>query len=414
MKISVNNESFKIKYDVIKLFFIVFPILKPTTEAMSVLLGNSVARLLYQLLEMWNFISIGIVVILFIYKFRNGVSKKKIMSCTLLMLALCVSLSISTFSSNEYNIVNMVRIFGNMSLLFLLANIYDGDKFKYYLTAIYAYLTFVMFLNAVTIYVYYPDAMYTPVANNSNYYLFGLDNIGFIYSLHGFFLGMIRNLISKHKLTLRFIITYAFIFGAYIYAQCGTATVILAAVVVVLMLYSNRLFNLVDYKRTLVVCLLLYFAIVVIQNLGSATGILKLIGKSETFNGRLFIWAAMLVVWPMHPIMGFGITATVTQRYLASAGPAWLSEIGHLHNIVLEFLFKGGIVGLALFLLIWVGCYKIMQKNRGHLLAKILCVQLLLSWLTCMFEYRLDTYTFWLVPITMYFLDTLIMEYNKH
>ena len=48
-----------------------------------------------------------------------------------------------------------------------------------------------------------------------------------------------------------------------------------------------------------------------------------------------------------------------------------------------------------------------MEKYNQYLVYRVLCTQLILSLLTCMFEYRIDTYTFWLVPICIYNIENL-------
>ena len=96
-----------------------------------------------------------------------------------------------------------------------------------------------------------------------------------------------------------------------------------------------------------------------------------------------------------------------TQLGLAS-GSVYISNIGHVHNVLLEFYFRGGLVGVLAFLLILIGPIRRMQRYSSSRIAQLVSLLFLLLWVTCMFEFRLNTYTFWLVPICVWHIGNLV------
>ena len=114
---------------------------------------------------------------------------------------------------------------GNFLLITFLANIYSGKNFYLFLRGCYIYLTFLSILNAASIYIYSPG-MYA-----ENYYLFGLDNMGFIIALHSFFAGMVCDIRDIGKIKGKTIVLYTLIFLAYVYCKSGTAIASLSCIV---------------------------------------------------------------------------------------------------------------------------------------------------------------------------------------
>lgn len=396
----------KIKKNVLIVVLLLFPVIKPVEEALEIFMGAGLAKGYIRFLSIWDYLSMIVCVSWFILNLKER--KVKIAIYAKMALLFVIVLVVATLREFTYEYTYMCRVLGNLLLVVILANIHSGKNFQCFLKGVYIYLTFISVLNAITIYVYSPSGMY-----EANYYLFGLDNMGFIMALHTFFAGMICDLSEKGKIRAKTISLYILIFSAYIYCRSGTAIAICTATVVGLVLYRLRAMRFVTYKKTLLIIFIAFISIALMQNVGLWKMVSNFLGKGSTFNGRTVIWAAMFSVIPKHWIIGFGIMPVVTQYYMGlypSGG--WLFGIGHMHNIVFEFLFRGGILGVGLFVYLWLGCIDNMETNRKSLIYKVLCVQVLLSMMALMFEYRIDTYTFWILPICLYEIDALKKE--KH
>ena len=390
----------KIKKSVVIVVLLLFPIIKPVEEAMEVLVGASLAHGYIRFLSIWDYLSMAICCLWLFVKWKS--KQVKIAKYTKIVLLISLVFVVATLREFTYDYIYICRMIGNFLLITFVANIYSGKNFRFFLKGCYVYLTLLSILNAISIYIYSPG-MYAP-----SYYLFGLDNMGFIIALHSFFAGMICDISDKGKIRGKTISLYTLIFLAYVYCESGTAIAMCVATLVLLMCYRSKIMELITYKKVLLILFVAFISITSIQNVGLWESVSNLLGKGNSFNGRTIIWAAMFSVIPKHLFAGFGIMPTVTQHYLGlypSGG--WLRGIGHMHNIVFEFLFRGGMLGLILFVCVWLGCISKMESNKDRLIYKILCVQLLFSMMSCMFEFRIDTYTFWMLPICLYEIESL-------
>lgn len=397
----------KIKKDILIVIFLLFPMIKPSEDAIAILTGENIAHLLIRILSIWDYLSIGISIIWLLVKCKN--KSYTIKWYVKIAWALSVIFAFSTLREYSFDIRYICRTLGNLILIVSIANIYSGKRFLNFLKGCYFYTTLISFVNALSIYIFFPDGMYI-----ENYYLYGLDNIGFIVALHAFFIGVICNIVEKGKIKKRLILLYIFIFGAYIYTKSGTGISMSIAILIFIMLYKTRLIKIITYDRLLICICLIFISIIFIQNIGIWSWVSTLLGKGLGFNGRTIIWTAMFEVLPQHWLLGFGIDPTVTQYYISlHPSGGWLQAIGHMHNIILEFLFRGGIVGLSLFAILWIKCRKKMRYYASQLLTRILCVNFLFSMVTCMFEFRISMYTFWLLPICLYEIDAFYMSSYK-
>ena len=124
-----------------------------------------------------------------------------------------------------------------------------------------------------------------------NYYLFGLDNMGFIIALHSFFAGMVCDIRDIGKIKGKTIVLYTLIFLAYVYCKSGTAIAMCIATLVLLMLYRSRIMELITYKKVLLILSIAFISITLIQNVGLWVSVSNLLGKGNSFNGRTIIWA---------------------------------------------------------------------------------------------------------------------------
>lgn len=98
--------------------------------------------------------------------------------------------------------------------------------------------------------------------------------------------------------------------------------------------------------------------------------IVNTLHKSPTLGGRVPIWQNCLIYIKNQPLIGFGYeTRSVT-----------LSKIilSHAHNIILEILYRGGIIGMIFFVMAMLSLGKKVKKIQKNTLVMILawCVVL--------------------------------------
>jgi exopolysaccharide production protein ExoQ len=95
--------------------------------------------------------------------------------------------------------------------------------------------------------------------------------------------------------------------------------------------------------------------------LGIAASLTTLIGasgKDVTFTGRTFIWAATSDAWSQRPLTGYGLAGILgSEPITAKTAEVWRAigfRVPHAHNGILDIGIQLGIVGVVLFLALFI------------------------------------------------------------
>ena len=404
---SVPFYDREINFRSILLAFIIFPLIKPSSAALIVLFGSSTGELITSLLSNWNILSIALTIILFFGSFGNRIKPNVIDFCFAVVMV--ASLSIGTFIFHVFRLSSLVSIVLNIILIFMLGVVFESEL-DTYVSVFYRYIYLIMFFNSLSIYTFFPKGMYVGGMgfDNSNYYLFGLDNVGFLISIVGTFLGGLLPYLNPPKYShktyyLKHIIISIFILGAFFYVRAGTGMAIITLYAIIYLLILFRKLPKINYRLVILFLLTSFMSIVILNTLGFFEPVLNLIGKDATFSGRTSIWAAGLRGVLDSPIFGHGIEAEITMSTLAQYGPYWVANAGHLHNVILEYLFKGGVVSLLSFLgILALPLFSRQTIDESNDCYQLLLYDIVLLWLVVMFEYRLEISIFWLLFIINY------------
>ena len=405
-----------VSWTLLGIIFVLFPFVTPTSEGISVLFGVSIGSKIATLLKYYRYFSYIIILVYFFLRlYKNEKNNFLPGASAFIVFLLCSALLVSTLHSNTSELKNNLITISGILFLFLFSSCFPGNAFLIFIRAGYIWLTGTMLLNSCCMYIYYPNGMYQSgfMDTNKNYYLYGLDNVCFMYSLAGCSLGLIYRF-AKGRISTSLICSYAFIFGAYYYTKAGTAMAIITILAFFVLILSFYNLPIINYTLTLIISCISFFSICLLNTLGVFNGALALIGKDATFTHRTEIWAAVFASIKNHLLFGFGLSDSVMHLELGMATrSAYMANIGHVHNVVLEFLFRGGLLAVAIFVLFLFYPIKSMSQNKTTKIAQLLCGLFLLLWLTCMFEFRLGTLTFWLLPICIYNIDTLVSIAKK-
>lgn len=93
-------------------------------------------------------------------------------------------------------------------------------------------------------------------------------------------------------------------------------------------------------------------SLVLLVYLGAGDELLELLSRSGSSDeitsgtGRTRIWAVVLQLWSEQPLFGYGAGAA---KYILPKNPLLFAAAAHAHNLFLNILFSGGVVGLFLF-----------------------------------------------------------------
>ena len=115
--------------------------------------------------------------------------------------------------------------------------------------------------------------------------------------------------------------------------------------------------------------------------------IVAMFGKSVTFSGRDRVWARSALHFLRSPIYGLGIEDDITTTVKIG--------INHCHNLVLENLYRGGIIALILFLFM-LKMYFPPKPNKYK--CAIFCAGIVSYFITAAF----DWYYYYPLPLSMF------------
>jgi O-antigen ligase len=100
------------------------------------------------------------------------------------------------------------------------------------------------------------------------------------------------------------------------------------------------------------------FLIVVVGAVTSLATITSAYGKELTFSGRTFIWTASIDAIQRRPLFGHGLGALFWQEGVSPETAEIWRQVGfpntHAHNGALDLALQLGLVGLAVFTVLWV------------------------------------------------------------
>lgn len=105
-------------------------------------------------------------------------------------------------------------------------------------------------------------------------------------------------------------------------------------------------------------CLAVIAAISFLPETFLASTWLGALGKSETLTGRTEVWAFGWHMFQQRPIFGYSFDS------LASVLGGFYKGVGHLHNGYLDLLVRGGLVGIAIYLIALLrAMYRLLQMT---------------------------------------------------
>jgi O-antigen ligase len=121
----------------------------------------------------------------------------------------------------------------------------------------------------------------------------------------------------------------------------------------------------------------------------SLTAITDASGKDLTFTGRTFIWQATFNAWMQRPVVGYGLGGVLGSNPITSKTAEIWRAIGfrvpHSHNGVLDVGLQLGIIGVALYLLLWgttlAGGFRLLRERPrlASWIVTVMLVQLYMS-----------------------------------
>lgn len=351
--------------------FAVVPFIKPADYVFP--------EIINKMLNIWQICSACL--ILFVYCFR-----KKIDSFIAVMVIFQLTILLSTLLNNNFSELKstVIGIFSNIAIC-MLAEIGLKSAPKKFMKAYAYYGAFICCITMLTMFAYYPHGMdqkqYMDIRGDVNYYFIGHDNKSYFIFLAVQAAVVILSFMKHNRLSVPAVLFNIFVTAAFFYVRSGSAMIVTAMILIYLMFFtkkrSDKLFNFRNYF----IILAAIFLLIVMLNLHELFSffIVNVLGKSITISGRTIIWSKAKAYIAASPVFGYGNepSAILMLKF----------GINHVHNIILDILYRQGIVGLLCYLAMTVIYGKRLMKYRSDRTGAFLAFIFLCFFLAASFDY---------------------------
>lgn len=249
----------------------------------------------------------------------------------------------------------------------------------------------------VTMFACYPEGLYVVASDHTveglwhvpetNNFLWGFDNA----SAFKFIPAMIFLLLNanpkskKSKLltfSLLFAITAAFIYVRAIMALMGTLLILLYYVV---LFQRDQIVKILNVRNCVIaICIIAVLLIGLNKNIPFLDQFAERAGKTASLNHRFKVWGNTIEETLASPLLGYGFEERMTTAHKLG--------IDHPHNVFLDILYRGGLVGILIFgLMLFLACKK-SYKARDTLFGNIMAMGFLAFLLMAQMDYYNDLY----------------------
>lgn len=167
-------------------------------------------------------------------------------------------------------------------------------------------------------------------------------------------------LLDSKKNSYRLFYFLLLLFSVFSLLQTSSSTALIVTVISMYFIFTliiliilpihSLLKNCILVFSSLITCTIIYMSVLYLQD------IFSLLGKDSTLTGRSYIWEMALQGFLEHPIIGSGIQSFwynyklgINNYYLPWGQPVW-----HAHNALIDLLLQYGVIGLILFITLYI------------------------------------------------------------
>ena len=227
-----------------------------------------------------------------------------------------------------------------------------------------------MFLGEVLCYanfltvLLFPDGLYSTYTNSFLWYstknwLLGNRNIFISYLLFFNFIAFLHRCLGGSRLR-EWGIHIISLFSVLL-VKSATSTIGLVVLIAMFFLIKTEKIKFHVYMLA-TINVLMFFGIVVFRIQYMFSFIIEdLLGKSLSFSGRTLLWDSVERLIVAQPIYGYGVPKPGFFQYLLG-----ISFAGHAHNLILNYLCRGGMVYLGMYLFLLYLIYHQLFKAQNR------------------------------------------------
>lgn len=294
------------------------------------------------------------------------IGKYKMTGTTICVIAIYISYAVSTIRMSQ-DYMTFIKTAGPITAICLLVDYSMQNNPDEYLDAIVFLLNTLFTMNFISIILYYPEGMYDLSYIVGDLYLLGFDN-GMIYTLiplAGY--SCIRSCKKRGKIvSFGSVYAISIMLVSVFYVRAGSGMVqALFFVFMLVLIIGNTGRKIVNPVVAFGTFYLATYLIVVRRITSQLQPLFDLLGKDSTFSGRTYMWNYALLSINEHFTLGIGATA---RTVLGKNGLLY----PHPHCLLLDFLYRGGIVMFLLFTALLIRFSFVYYKKSGVVKSLIL------------------------------------------
>lgn len=333
--------------------------------------------------------------------------KKKKMSIPIIILLIgamyLIPLLVTIIYGDHTVIRKGIKLLVGSICVSMLIDYNMASRPKKFLESVIIFYGTLIVVNTLSFFLFYPSI--TPL--KESVYFLGNDN-GSIFEVFLFvYVSLAYYTIYNRKIPIYFYALLTFVFAGYLYVKSGNGMICMLISIIFILLYkktfTKKLFKL---KFMIPIYLLFFFTIVVFQNNGLIQIVLDILDKSPTISGRTYIWNKCWYYISQRPLFGNGYENDLLISSKISNSKA--------HNIILQYLYTGGVATLVVFLLIvGIVLYKTNKSKINSDIKNIVNFSVFLFFIMCIFDFYIDKFITIIMFMIYYCIVTVKIKNPK-
>ncbi len=330
------NKNEIINY-IVCLFFLT-PFLQPNGMLEGFEILGGIYHYINSLFRYWRFGAIFVLILMF---FLKKIYPSKFSICVLIFYAYMTFVCFYKDVSKDDAMNNLIYVMG----IILIMDVFFEHS-KIYMHILEYVIGVIIFLNVITVFLF-PDGMYANIRGDEGNWILGYYNVHIFIILPWLIIFFICSIKRNGKLKWSAILVGVIcLIGIFVAGSKTSSIALLVFLVAIIISVKIGKISLPGVAVVFVVSMSISYLIVILQiQTYFADFIQNTLHRDLTFTGRTVIWDAALEAFFDSPILGNGMLVYMP------ASSDWTTT--QAHNAFLNILANGGIIGLALFVLMF-------------------------------------------------------------
>lgn len=383
-------DIFKMLKNKIVLVFLLFPFFKPRGIGEMATYVGGVWYGIDTFYTLAKFVSVCIIVLILVCYYRNF---------NLYILPILL-FQIYTIGNDYFHGNNLSSSILSMAVWFVFILMMDllikNDTCEEFLGAVSFILFLLVFINLITI-IMFPKGLYVDNRNWTLNWFLGYKNSHIYIQLPYIAFSALYYLKKENVLPLPFWISQIIVLASPIMCKSSTAAFVLFLVLFIIFIYNFRKAS----TRLNVITVFIFFSILSLlfvkyQFQNNFAGLIYVLFKKDaTFTNRTEIWKNSADIFWQNRFWGVGNSC-----YYSTAVKMLVTQS---HNMYLDIVYTGGMIGYALFLLMVIVSGVQAHNNRKNFAMTILTIVASAYFLLFVFEAKRGFDLFYIILLLFFY-----------